>query len=76
MEFNQNIQLNCASEQITHIPIANFVSEIKFGCLMRLLKRFCLTYSAALAPPCPKIEKEKINDKNQLCSIQDPTLVP
>ena len=39
-----------------HKPIADLVSEMNFGCLMRLLKRWCFTYSAARAPPCPAKE--------------------
>lgn len=36
-------------------PIADLVSEMNFGCLIKLLNRFCLTYSAARAPPWPEI---------------------
>lgn len=41
------------------IPIANFVSLIKLGWLLRLLKRFFLRYSAVLNPPCPGIKHVK-----------------
>lgn len=49
-------QNNIVRVEKYHIPnedlhIADLVSEINFGCLIRLLKRFCLTYSAARAPP-------------------------
>jgi len=40
-------------------PIADLVSEMNFGCLIKLLNRFCLTYSAARAPPWPESFKKK-----------------
>jgi len=40
-------------------PIADLVSEMNFGCVIKLLNRFCLTYSAARAPPWPESFKKE-----------------
>ena len=52
----------CTSRKSTIVnmntPIAALVSVMNFGCLIKLLKRCCLTYSAALTPPWPTTETE------------------
>lgn len=40
-------------------PIADLVSEMNFGWLIKLLNKFCLTYSAARAPPWPESLKQE-----------------